>query len=113
MPLLVICGPPGSGKTTRAKQIEEFALSKNIKTILLNEEILNLEKENAYKDSNAEKISRGFLRSNTEKNLNNDNLVIVDSLNYIKGFRYEIYCLARAAETSNALVFLYEKALLQ
>ena len=108
MPLLVICGPPGSGKTTRAKQIEEFALSKNIKTILLNEE-----KENAYKDSNAEKISRGFLRSNTEKNLNNDNLVIVDSLNYIKGFRYEIYCLARAAETSNALVFLYEKALLQ
>lgn len=29
----------------------------------------------------------------------------MDSLNYIKGFRYELYCLARAAATPHVVVY--------
>ena len=32
-------------------------------------------------------------------------MVILDSLNYIKGYRYELYCLARNAQTNIVTVF--------
>ena len=31
--------------------------------------------------------------------------MILDSMNYIKGFRYELYCLARNSKTTICLVF--------
>lgn len=51
-----------------------------------------------------EKSCRGFLRSNVEKNLNDSTVVILDSLNYIKGFRYELFVLARNAKSTHAVV---------
>lgn len=32
-------------------------------------------------------------------------MVIIDSQNYIKGYRYELYCLARNAQTNLLVVF--------
>lgn len=49
-------------------------------------------------------MTRGFLKSNVEKHLNQNDIVILDSLNYIKGFRYEIFCLARTAKTPHCVV---------
>ncbi|ELW65464.1 Protein KTI12 like protein [Tupaia chinensis] len=40
-----------------------------------------------------------------ERRLSRQDVVILDSLNYIKGFRYELYCLARAARTPLCLVY--------
>ena len=40
-----------------------------------------------------------------EKYLSSQQTVILDSMNYIKGFRYELYCLARNAQTTLAVVF--------
>lgn len=45
----------------------------------------------------AEKNLRGVLRSEVDRSLSKDNIIIVDSLNSIKGYRYELWCLARAA----------------
>ena len=41
-----------------------------------------------------EKDLRGLLRSEVDRLLTKDNLVILDSLNYIKGFRYELHTYA-------------------
>ena len=43
---------------------------------------------------------RASLKSEVERNLDSDTIVILDSLNYIKGYRYELYCLARSAKTT-------------
>jgi protein KTI12 len=38
--------------------------------------------------------------------LNADTFVILDSLNYIKGYRYELYCLARSQRTPHCVVHI-------
>ena len=50
-------------------------------------------------------MMRASLRSNVEKHLDTENIVICDSQNYIKGFRYELYCLAWNAQTTITVVF--------
>ncbi|EGR33360.1 KTI12 chromatin associated, putative [Ichthyophthirius multifiliis] len=106
MPLILICGIPGSGKTTRAKKIKEFLeVEHNCKVIHINEENLELNKQEAYKDFQAEKFTRGYLKSNVEKNLTNQAVIILDSLNYIKGYRYEMFCLARSNKTQHCVIY--------
>jgi len=58
---------------------------------------LGFVKSDYYKDPQMEKILRASLKSNVEKLIDKNRVVIIDSLNYIKGFRYELYCLARNA----------------
>ncbi|CDW82820.1 UNKNOWN [Stylonychia lemnae] len=99
-------GIPCSGKTTRANIIAKY-LQENLslEVIVINEELLGLNKVEYYKDSTQEKILRGSLRSNVEKYLDQKRVVILDSMNYIKGFRYELYCLARNSITNLMVVF--------
>ena len=105
MPLLLICGPPGSGKSNRADLIYKYFKEKyNKSSIIINEENLHLNKEDAYKDSVNEKMTRGFLKSNVEKTIQTGELIIFDSMNYIKGFRYEIFCISKAMKTTYCLV---------
>lgn len=105
MPLIVIVGGPCSGKTTVATKLKEFLeKEKGRKVIHINEEILGVNKVEFYKDSTVEKIIRAKLKSNVEKNLDDKNIVIMDSLNYIKGYRYELYCLVRTYMTRHCVV---------
>jgi len=67
--------------------------------VIINEESLQLVKEESYKDPIQEKYTRAFLKSNVEKVIDAETVVILDSLNYIKGYRYELYCLSRTAKT--------------
>lgn len=99
MPLIVLSGPPCSGKTTRAKELYEHFTNLGKKVIIINEESLLINKNEGYKDSLTEKMTRGSLKGATDRNLSKDTVVISDSLNYIKGYRYELYCIARAAGT--------------
>jgi hypothetical protein len=76
-------------------------------------------------DSTAEKNTRGMLKSGTralphvavacsqlvalpssavDHALNADTIVLFDSLNYIKGYRYELYCIARSQSTPHCVV---------
>ncbi|XP_012859219.1 protein KTI12 homolog, partial [Echinops telfairi] len=67
--------------------------------------VLGAEEAGAYSDAAREKALRGALRAAVERRLSRHDVVILDSLNYIKGFRYELYCLARAARTPLCLVY--------
>lgn len=107
MPLIVIVGGPCCGKTTQAYKLKEFFTNeKKIETVLINEESLGLNKIDFYKDFNSEKNLRAKLKSETEKVLDDKRVVILDYLNYIKGFRYELYCLVRNFKTRLCVVYI-------
>ena len=38
-----------------------------------------------------------------ERALNRRTLVILDGMNYIKGFRYQLYCIARSLATAHCV----------
>lgn len=105
MPLIVLCGYPLSGKTTFARKLESKCEQKKVVCKRRGDDDLNEPRDVLYKDSKAEKTTRARLRTEIERALDNESLVICDSLNYIKGFRYELFCLARALNTQYALVF--------
>ena len=72
---------------------------------IVNEDLLGLSKAEYLVNPQQEKILRASLKSNVEKFINSQRVVIVDSMNYFKSFRYELYCLARNAQTTLCLVW--------
>ena len=107
MPLIIISGIPCSGKTTISNLLSNYIIENTtFKSVqILNEEFLNIDKKIAYIDSISERKYRGNLKSAVEKYLTKDCVVICDSLNYIKGFRYELFCRARALLTPSCVVY--------
>lgn len=85
MPLIILTGLPLSSKTTRSKELFKLFTSE-IKTVIISEETLSLNKTNLN-----EKEDRQKILSKVERELSKDVLVIVDHLNYIKGFRYQVF----------------------
>jgi protein KTI12 len=57
-----------------------------------------------FLDSKYEKDARGIIKSKVSKYLDKKIYVIVDSLNYIKGFRFELFKIARTSDTTNCVV---------
>ena len=51
-------------------------------------------------------MTRGSIKSAVDRTLTSSNTVIVDSMNYIKGFRYELYCSARTMRTPTCVVLV-------
>eukprot|EP00835_Amoeboradix_gromovi_P002591 NODE_150_length_17275_cov_0.559618.p6 type:complete len:354 gc:universal NODE_150_length_17275_cov_0.559618:2618-3679(+) len=66
--------------------------------IILSDESLHID-VNLYENSFSEKQARATLLSAVERHLTPDTIVICDALNYIKGFRYQLSCIARAVGT--------------
>lgn len=56
-----------------------------------------------------EKSGRANLYSSVLRNMNPETIVICDSSNYIKGFRYQMYCAAREAHVRVATVSLFSR----
>ena len=52
----------------------------------------------------SEKNTRAAIKAECERFLTKDVLVIVDSMNYIKGYRYELFCIARTVRTPHCVV---------
>ncbi|KIK03501.1 hypothetical protein K443DRAFT_676680 [Laccaria amethystina LaAM-08-1] len=114
MALITISGYPSSGKTTRANQIFNFLQIKlqnpeyqgpNLKVVLLSDDSLDIPRA-AYDDSKLEKAARGALFTAIQRLIARDTLLIVDSLNYIKGFRYQVYCAAREMKLRVCTVYV-------
>ncbi|ORY95672.1 chromatin associated protein KTI12 [Syncephalastrum racemosum] len=109
MPLIVLTGYPSSGKSRRADQIKQYLLerlqneNKNMRIHHIHDPSLNVTKD-AYRDPREEKKARGAMLSAVERVLSKDDIVIADGLNYIKGFRYQLYCIARAIGTPHCVV---------
>nr|XP_057931869.1 protein KTI12 homolog isoform X2 [Doryrhamphus excisus] len=106
MPLIIMCGYPCSGKTRRTEELKAyFEQNTNRKVHVLADSVLVVEKNDVYADSQKEKQVRAALKAEVERKVNKDDIVILDSLNYIKGYRYELFCLIKHAQTPHCLVY--------
>jgi len=108
MPLIIITGKPCTGKTGFATRLSDYLLSRNqtVHVALVNEESLHISKTDGYATSFAEKTTRGAIKSAADHALSADCYLIVDSMNYIKGYRYELYCTARTFRTAHCVVWV-------
>lgn len=61
---------------------------------------------NAYLTARAEKDARATLYSAVKRALGRDDIVILDSGNYIKGWRYQLHCEAKALGTPSCVVHI-------
>lgn len=112
MPLILLTGFPSSGKTRLAKKLlEEFQkrlderkIKKHVR-IVSDTDQLEWDGRNVIYNSIAkEKELRGWIRSEAQRYVNLDNIVILDVAAYIKGFRYELYCMTKEAKTQYCVV---------
>lgn len=87
MPLVVMCGYPCSGKTMRRKQLVEYLKENHpdVKVIVVGDDESQIDKNSVYSESKHERAVRGSLKSEVNRYLTKDDVVILDSLNYIKG----------------------------
>uniref|UniRef100_H3DPK4 Protein KTI12 homolog n=1 Tax=Tetraodon nigroviridis TaxID=99883 RepID=H3DPK4_TETNG len=114
MPLIVICGYPCSGKTRRAEELKAyFEQNGDKKVYIVGEGGLDVDRNTVYADSQKEKDVRSSLKAEVERKINKDDVVILDSLNYIKGYRYELFCLVKHAQTPHCLVSIHDASSLK
>lgn len=109
MPLVLMCGYPCSGKSTRSQEIKKFFEQDYNKTvhIVSDDDIIKssgINKHDLYFNSQKEKEIRGILKSEALRLLGKDDVVILDSGNYIKGYRYELYCASKSCKTTQVTV---------
>ena len=107
MPLVVMCGFPASGKSTRCEQLHSHIQSKfpEKKVHIVNENLKGTSRNELYANSHKEREVRGNLKSSAQRLLTKDDVVILDSLNYIKGFRYELFCVTKSCRTPHCVIY--------
>lgn len=103
---MVFCGLPSSGKSRRTEELRRALADEGRAVYVVDDaSVQGAPDPTVYGDSTGEKALRAALRAAVERRLSRQDVVILDSVNYIKGFRYELYCLARAARTPLCLVY--------
>jgi hypothetical protein len=70
---------------------------------LINDQTLGVSRA-VYHTARAEKDARAEEYSAVKRVLSRDDIVIADGMNYIKGFRYQLYCEAKAVSTPSCVV---------
>lgn len=111
--LILISGYPSSGKTHRSLQLHTYLTQKistspdpRIQRLQLHhitDDTLGLTRD-VYATARPEKDARATFSSAIKRLLTRDAIVIADGMNYIKGFRYQLYCEAKAVQTTNCVV---------
>ncbi|PVU91795.1 hypothetical protein BB561_004202 [Smittium simulii] len=113
MPLIILTGYPSVGKTTNSLKLKEWFekklsaqgyLGPSMKITIVGDLSQGISKL-SYGDALEEKKARGSIISAVERHLAKNVIVIVDSLNYIKGFRYQLYCISRSIGTPHCVVY--------
>ena len=117
MPSLILTGYPACGKTTVAQVLKERALQHPAiqDVVIINEETAcpDWTKQECYATSLAEKKTRAALKSSFDRAVatsNKQTLVVLDSLNYIKGFRYELHCISKAVGERHGILWVLNRA---
>lgn len=107
MPLVVVAGLPCSGKTRRSQQLADLFRREQREVHVIQDDLsaLGSSRSLLYASSREEKVARSSLKSRVERALTSDNVVILDSLNYIKGFRYELYCLSKHLDSTHCVLY--------
>ncbi|QLQ78141.1 hypothetical protein HG537_0A03880 [Torulaspora globosa] len=113
MPLVLLSGYPCSGKTTVAKELislleerlekDETLGRRNYSIVYHSDQSLGIQ-HGDYANSKDERKLRSEIISAVKRDLSARNIVIVDSLNYIKGFRYQLHCEVKNVSTTFCLI---------
>jgi len=81
------------------------ASTSRLKVHLINDQTLGVSRS-VYHTAKAEKDARAEEYSAVKRVLSRDDIVIADGLNYIKGFRYQLYCEAKALQTPSCVLHI-------
>ncbi|KAJ1335434.1 protein KTI12 [Microdochium nivale] len=128
MPLIIVTGFPTSGKSTRAKQLYHY-LEQRIdastqsdatttnppryrlhlisdQTLSIHRSVYDLSTVPVHvRSANAsEKDARATIYGAVKRVLSDKDIVILDGLNYIKGWRYQLHCEAKAVRTPSCIL---------
>ncbi|KAH9906471.1 chromatin associated protein KTI12 [Xylariomycetidae sp. FL2044] len=123
MPLIIITGLPTSGKSTRAKQLHAYLTARiaeqhhpgppKYRLHLISDQTLSIPRSvydlsavpaHARSANASEKDARAALYAAVKRVLSDRDIVILDGLNYIKGWRYQLFCEAKAVRTPSCVV---------
>ncbi|TPX37166.1 hypothetical protein SmJEL517_g00890 [Synchytrium microbalum] len=119
MPLVLMCGMPCTGKSTRAQQLQawlEDYVAKNSsemaaqgvvikQVVILSDDVAEIDKFKTYASASEEKNCRASLYSAIERLLSRETIVISDWMNYIKGYRYQLYCSSKTMATPHCILY--------
>uniref|UniRef100_A0A336MYV6 Protein KTI12 homolog n=1 Tax=Culicoides sonorensis TaxID=179676 RepID=A0A336MYV6_CULSO len=109
MPLIIISGLPSSGKSTRAKELKQYFEGSGKKVHVVSENFIvpkgGHQKNDYFADSQKEKMGRADLKSEALRLLTPSDVVILDAGNYIKGYRYELYCASKETRNNKCTLF--------
>jgi len=103
----MMTGIPCSGKSRSSKKLCEYLESRQKLVHIVSEENFlpkDESKNSLFSDSIKEKEVRSAVKSAAMRLLSKDTVVIIDGSNYIKGFRYEIWCASKATKTTQCTV---------
>ncbi|RDW67332.1 putative RNA polymerase II Elongator complex associated protein Kti12 [Aspergillus mulundensis] len=119
MPLIILTGYPCSGLTHRAHQLAKgleetqsqlFAngtippsKSKYKIHVVSTHDNVNYPRT-VYDTARTEKEARGLAYTRAKRMLGRDSFVILDGMNYIKGYRYQLWCESKALGTTCCVV---------
>lgn len=130
MPLIIVTGFPTSGKSTRAKQLHTYLSERILKaaatpsgagnaaaskyrlhfisdqTLSIPRSVYDLSAVPAHtRSANAsEKDARASIYGAVKRVLSDRDIVVLDGLNYIKGWRYQLFCEAKAVRTPSCVL---------
>jgi protein KTI12 len=124
--LIILTGYPTSGKTYRAQELQTYITtrissfpsthpSSSLRVHLISDHTLsiprtvyNLESKESHERSNnaSEKDARATIYAAVKRVLSSKDIVILDGANYIKGWRYQLYCEAKAVRTPHCIVHI-------
>lgn len=95
MSVILLCGVPGSGKTTLANNLKKELDSRGIENIIVTEPQVEA---GTFDTSANEGLGRSEFKEAILHELSSNRVLIADGMNFIKGFRYELFCSAREAK---------------
>src|SRR6218665_90718 len=110
MPLIIITATPLSGKSKRAQELKDYFdknCTKTLKCTIISDEpkLCQHGPNTIYSNASHEKELRSSLKSDVQRNLcSPETIVILDAANYIKGYRYELFCVAKEFRTNHMIL---------
>lgn len=113
---MIVSGYPCSGKTKYALELVDYFKKLGKETIYISFETENIDRKKSFASilliirkiaKQSEQELRAKLKTAVFRNLRADNVVIFESLCYIKGYRYELFCDARSVRSTYALIYVH------
>lgn len=109
MPLVIVTGYPASGKTFRSIELLDYFKNCCKSVHIVSEwnciQFAGYGKNEHFRDPQMEKLVRSSIKSEIVRLLNKNDVVIVDGANYIKGSRYELFCMSKSVRTTQCTLY--------